>query len=221
MSAREDILGKIARSRGASAGTAKPVPLRPALAAKDGAARLAQFCHLALSLGCTIVPVREMRAVPASLAHALSEQNLKGDVWLNDEPQLTALSWQEAGLSIHSERGNDDLDGVISVTGALAGLAETGAVIMQSSAVHPFAMGLLPDVHVAVLRTDQIVAGMEDIWPLARKAGGNRLPRALSLVGGPSRTGDIEATLVMGAHGPRSLQILLVGEEAEAALTPN
>ncbi|MGK2740871.1 LutC/YkgG family protein [Tepidicaulis sp. LMO-SS28] len=214
MNAREMILNKIARTRGARGTTEKPVPLRPALAAQQGGAGLEQFVRLAKSLGCGFSFIERIEETPRAVAEMLSAQDLPRDIWLSDDPALLPLDWKEAGLALHDDRSRDALDGVVSVTGAVAGLAETGAVAVASSANHPFALGLLPDVHVVVLSADRVVAGMEDVWPLIRKAGGNRLPRAVSLVGGPSRTGDIEATLVMGAHGPRALHIVLVGEGA-------
>jgi len=212
MNAREMILNKIARTRGARGKTEKPVPLRPALAAQEGGAGLDQFVRLAKSLGCGFSFIERIEEAPRVVAALLSGQSLSHDIWLSDDETLAQLQWQEAGLALHADRSRDALDGVVAVTGAVAGLAETGAVVVASSMRHPFALGLLPDVHVVVLSADRVVAGMEDVWPLIRQAGGNRLPRAVSLVGGPSRTGDIEATLVMGAHGPRALHIVLVGE---------
>ena len=68
---------------------------------------------------------------------------------------------------------------------------------------------LLPDTHVAVVSSARIVAGMEEAFALIR---GDRtlLPRAVNLVSGPSRTGDIEQTIVLGAHGPYRVHILIV-----------
>ena len=71
------------------------------------------------------------------------------------------------------------------------------------------ASALLPDTHVAVVPADRIVDGMEDAFALIRREVGN-LPRAVNLISGPSRTGDIEQTIVLGAHGPFRVHIIVV-----------
>lgn len=70
-------------------------------------------------------------------------------------------------------------------------------------------LSLLPKVHFAVLPADRIVATLGDALAAARGAGGAP-PRALTLITGPSRTADIELTLVVGVHGPKELHVLLV-----------
>ena len=61
-----------------------------------------------------------------------------------------------------------------------------------------------------MLKTSRIVAGMEDAFALIRRERGP-LPRSINLISGPSRTGDIEQTIVLGAHGPYRVHILMVG----------
>ena len=68
----------------------------------------------------------------------------------------------------------------------------------------------MPDTHVAVLRADRVVSGMEEAFALIRRER-ERLPRAVNMISGPSRTGDIEQTIVLGAHGPFRVHILVVG----------
>jgi len=79
-----------------------------------------------------------------------------------------------------------------------------------TGAESPSATFLLPETHVAIVRADQVVPGMEDAFARIR-ADHEALPRAINLVSGPSRTGDIEQTIVLGAHGPRRLHVVLVG----------
>jgi len=69
---------------------------------------------------------------------------------------------------------------------------------------------LLPDTHVAIVRSERIVAGMEEAFALIRAELG-AMPRAVNFVSGPSRTGDIEQTIVVGAHGPFRVHIVVVG----------
>jgi len=99
---------------------------------------------------------------------------------------------------------------MIGITGCFCAIAETGTLVFASGTDSPPATFLLPETHVAIVRADQIVAGMEEAFARLR-AGRGALPRAVNLVSGPSRTGDIEQTIVLGAHGPRRVHIVVVG----------
>ena len=97
----------------------------------------------------------------------------------------------------------------LGLTGAVAGVAATGSLVLDASVAGSRAAGLLPPVHVCVLREDQLVATPADVLhPL--RAGA---PSSLVLVGGPSRTGDVEQILTLGVHGPRHVHIVLVEPE--------
>jgi L-lactate dehydrogenase complex protein LldG len=112
-------------------------------------------------------------------------------------------------LSIRRGRGQGSDQ--VSVTGAFAGIAETGTVVMASGPDHPVSLNLLPDTHVVVLRESDIVGGYEDVWGRLRaRYGKDLMPRTVNTITGPSRTGDIEQTIELGAHGPRRMHILVV-----------
>ena len=82
----------------------------------------------------------------------------------------------------------------------------------------PTTLNFLPDTHIVVVRAGQVVAGYEDGWDLVRSRGA--MPRTVNLITGPSRTGDIEQRIQLGAHGPRRLHVVLV-DAAEAADGPS
>jgi L-lactate dehydrogenase complex protein LldG len=96
------------------------------------------------------------------------------------------------------------------VTGAYCAIAETGTLMLVSGPGTPASVSLLPETHVAVVPVGRIVAHMEDGWDLARSEL-RTLPRAVNFISGPSRTADIEQTLVLGAHGPYRVHIVLIG----------
>jgi L-lactate dehydrogenase complex protein LldG len=73
----------------------------------------------------------------------------------------------------------------------------------------PATVSLLPETHVAIVAASRVVAGMEEAWQLVR-AERAELPRAVNFISGPSRTGDIEQTIVLGAHGPYRVHVVLV-----------
>jgi L-lactate dehydrogenase complex protein LldG len=95
------------------------------------------------------------------------------------------------------------------VTGVFAALAETGTLMVVSSPQTPATVSLLPETHVAIIPVERIVKRMEDAWELARQELG-QLPRAVNFISGPSRTGDIDQTIVLGAHGPYRVHMVLV-----------
>ena len=142
----------------------------------------------------------EALQLPAALA---AQKSHDGVCW----PDLAALDWARAGLRIEARptTGGDRL----GITGVFCAIAETGTIAILSGADAPTATTLLPDTHVAVVPADRIVAGMEDAFALIRRERG-ALPRAMNLISGPSRTGDIEQTIVLGAHGPYRVHILVV-----------
>ena len=81
---------------------------------------------------------------------------------------------------------------------------------MVSGRDTPASASLLPETHIAVVPLARVVPHMEDAWDLMRAELG-QLPRAVNYISGPSRTADIEQTLVLGAHGPYRVHIVLVG----------
>jgi L-lactate dehydrogenase complex protein LldG len=139
--------------------------------------------------------------LPPSLAHQKSHA---GVCW----PELADLDWKGAGLDISARptQGDDRL----GITGAFCAIAETGTLVVLAGADTPTATTLLPDTHVAVVRAERVVSGMEEAFALVRQERG-AMPRAMNMISGPSRTGDVEQTIVLGAHGPFRVHIIVVG----------
>jgi L-lactate dehydrogenase complex protein LldG len=102
---------------------------------------------------------------------------------------------------------------MVGITGAFCAIAETGTLMLLSGPRMPGATSLLPETHVAIVRTGRIVRGMEDAWALLRSEH-PAMPRAVNFISGPSRTADIEQTLVLGAHGPYRVHVVLVSAGA-------
>jgi L-lactate dehydrogenase complex protein LldG len=123
-------------------------------------------------------------------------------------PALASLAWRAAGVAVDVRPSVGD--DALGITGCFCAIAETGTLVFASSADSPSATFLLPETHVAVVHAAQVVAGMEDAFARLREER-TEMPRALNLVSGPSRTGDIEQTIVLGAHGPRRVHIVVVG----------
>ena len=166
---------------------------------------VARFRARAESMQSTTDEVAAKAKVPAAVARYLQSGNLPlaGCVW----PQLADLDWKGAGLALEAREANGS--DVVGVSGAFAAIAETGTLVFASGPDTPSTVSLLPETHVAVVSARRIVAHMEDAWALAR-AELRQLPRAINFVSGPSRTADIDQTIVLGAHGPYRVHIIVV-----------
>ena len=98
-----------------------------------------------------------------------------------------------------------------AISVASAGFAETGSLMLTSGQDNPTTLNFLPDTHFVVLKTSDIEVGLESMWQRLRARFGKALmPRTVNFITGPSRSADIEQSMLLGAHGPRSLHILLI-----------
>jgi L-lactate dehydrogenase complex protein LldG len=97
------------------------------------------------------------------------------------------------------------------ITACEALVSQTGSILVSSRTCGGRALSILPHVHIVVATLDQIVATLGDALHAIREAHAGRMPSMLSFITGPSRTGDIERILVLGAHGPKELVVVLVG----------
>lgn len=185
-----------------------PVVARAQLGQAD---KVALFCQWAEFNNATVARVGAAE-VPGEVTGFLARNNLPASVAMAPSPQLEGYDWS-AQKMLSIRRGRGEGSDQVSVTGAFAGIAETGTLVMASGPDHPVSLNLLPDTHIVVLREADIVSGYEDVWGrLRERYGKDRMPRTVNTITGPSRTGDIEQTIELGAHGPRRMHILVVRE---------
>ncbi len=219
--ARSQILGGIRRSllRGELTGDARNAvearlaapPRGPSVARAQlpQPEKVALFCQWAETLNATVARV-DAADVPGEVSAYLARNNLPATVAMAPSPLLEGYDWSSQKM-LSIRRGRGEGSDQVSVTGAFAGIAETGTVVMASGPDHPVSLNLLPDTHVVVLRESDIVGGYEDVWGRLRaRYGKNLMPRTVNTITGPSRTGDIEQAMELGAHGPRRMHILVV-----------
>ena len=82
-----------------------------------------------------------------------------------------------------------------------------------SGADNPTTLNFLPETHIVVLESGDLVGTYEEVWTrLREKFGEGEMPRTVNMITGPSRTADIEQTLELGAHGPRRLHVIILGK---------
>ncbi|NHC06248.1 LutC/YkgG family protein [Azonexus fungiphilus] len=216
MSARDEILGRVraglakgdAGSRRAAALArlqAHPPGPRPTLAGD----LVARFRDKAQSLASTVEQVDDYAAVPARVAAYLASLGLPAQAVTALD--VAGLDWAAAGLAWRSGVAVDA--DPVGISGCFCAIAETGTLMLLSGAATPASVSLLPETHIALVPAARIVATMEDAFALLRAERG-ALPRAVNFVSGPSRTGDIEQTIVLGAHGPCRVHLIVIGENA-------
>ena len=125
-------------------------------------------------------------------------------------PTCAALAWGSEP-ALERRKGPAAGDDEVGLSHATAAVAETGTLVLASGADNPVTLNFLPETHIVVVEDKDLVGGYEGAWDKLRARFGRRaMPRTVNLVSGPSRTADIGGQLVMGAHGPRRLCVILV-----------
>lgn len=187
------------------------VPKRAQLPPAD---QVELFLSQARELDVTVSRVTDLAGVPGAIADFLAEHNLPTDIRMSPDPALDEIPWAERPM-LTIERGAAEISDHVGVTPAFCAIAETGTLVAVSDPETPATINFVPDNHVVVLKADQVVGSMEDSWARLRDTfGAGKLPRTVNLISGPSRTADIQLTLIKGAHGPRRLHIVLVEDGA-------
>lgn len=188
----------------------------PARGQDSGDAAIERFIFEAERVNATTERVASWGEIPARIGAYLKAANLPAALKAAPDPELAAINWNAEPL-LEVTAGKAGEHDPVSVTSSFCGIAETGTLMLLSGPASPTTLNFLPDVHIAVLQSARIVGGYEDAWARFREIhGAGVMPRVVNWITGPSRTADIEQTLLLGAHGPRKLHIILVDEQADA-----
>jgi L-lactate dehydrogenase complex protein LldG len=224
MTPRDIIMGSVRRSLGVS-GTEAPRRLEvatrlaghlpgivPKRAQLPPAERASLFVRMVEAAAGTAEWTPDPAGIPAAVAAFLRGLNLPLGIRHGDDPLLASVRWESAG-TLEVRRGPSDGRDLAAVSHAFAGVAETGTLVLTSGADNPTTLNFLPDVHIVIVAASDVVADFETVTArLRERFGAGSMPRAVNLITGPSRSADIEQTLILGAHGPRKLHVILVGE---------
>ena len=221
MSARDEILQRVRAGLGKGDAVARRAAAEATMQARERgpqpvmAKDLAErFARKALALASSVERVASTAEVPAAVARYLAEHGLPPQAVATGD--VAGFDWANAGIDIsqsvapqgHFLRGAVDADKV-GISGCFCAIAETGTLLLFSGPLTPASVSLLPETHIAIVPVARIVATMEDAFALLRAEHGD-LPRAVNFISGPSRTGDIEQTIVLGAHGPCRVHLLII-----------
>ncbi len=168
------------------------------------------FKDMAIEAAAEIIELDSTSEVPMAVSEWLHKMNIRELVSASNA-ELTEMDWSALGDIQRVERVAQVGD-MASITSSFAGIAETGTLMLHSGSESPTTLNFLPDVHMVVLHKSTIVGPYEDAWKKLRAAHGGKMPRTVNMITGPSRSADIEQKLQMGAHGPRTLVILLIND---------
>ena len=193
MSARDEILGAVRARR------TRRLPRPPRYRAPERGEPVTRFCERAVAEHAEVRVLDSMGDVAAAVADILRSRNLPASVHLPPDPRLDDIAW-----TVECKRtppGPNDA----AVALAPAAIAETGTLVYASGRETPASWHFRPGLEIAVIRVADILPTLEEV--LARLGTS---AATINLVTGPSRTGDIEQTLELGAHGPKAWSILIV-----------
>lgn len=216
-SAREEILRRVRRATHDVPQDERPedVAIERGYRKQDDAPReeiVEQFAERAAEYEATVHRVREDE-LPRTIAEACERRGIKQLVvppglpedWVPDGVD----SLKDGASARLSNEELDRSDGVL--TGCALGVSQTGTIVLDAGdAQGRRALTLLPDYHLCVVRTEQVVGLVPEAFAeLEETVKGEG--RAITFISGPSATSDIELNRVEGVHGPRTLEVLIVG----------
>jgi len=134
-----------------------------------------------------------------------------------------ALSQQDVDLFFAGAKDSDGenlrqhvIDSYIGITAADFCMAETATLVMRTRAGQARSVSLVPAIHIAVITLHQIIADLKELYALLKwdpKVKKEGLTNCMTFISGPSKTADIEATMVHGAHGPREVYVFVITAE--------
>ncbi len=146
-----------------------------------------------------------------AVAEDLRNHDLPSRLRMGADAQLAALPWgviPGIELVFGPANGEDRA----SLSRAVAAAAETGTLVLVSGTDNPTTLAFLPETHFILIRAGDVVGSYEKVFDRLRAIYGEGvLPRTVNLISGPSRTADIEQTIVRGAHGPKRLHVVILG----------
>ena len=222
MTSRDTIMGSIRRSLGVSGNEAPrraavaerlarhPVGIIPDRGQREAPERLELFRRMVELAAGTVEEITRADDVPAAISAFLRAHNLPSALRRGDDPRLAAMPWaRERTLTVAT--GRSDGSDLVAVSHAFGAAAETGTVMLTSGPDNPTTLNFLPDTHIVVVHAKDVAGDYETLWRRLREARRDgTMPRVVNWITGPSRSADIEQTLILGAHGPRRLHVIVV-----------
>lgn len=183
----------------------------PARARVSGEDAVTLFAEMLAAQGADVTRVATPEEAVRAIAAYLDAHGLPQGLRLGGDKVLASLPWaEEPRLALRF--GAAEPSDSASLSRALTGAAETGTLFLASGSDNPASLAFLPATHNVLIAGADIAGAYEDAWDRLRAAcGPGMLPRSVNLISGPSRTADIEQTIIRGAHGPGRLHVVILG----------
>jgi L-lactate dehydrogenase complex protein LldG len=215
LSSRDKLLGRIRTALAAGPAPAPPVPdwaapVHPSLAHTDLAVLFAENFR---RIGGEFFYCENVAQLGVELRAWLAERLPVGQQFYVWEPAMQALL-AAAQVPFQPTEADFQAQAAVGLTSCEALVARTGSILVAPATASGRRLSIYPDQHLVLARPSQVVAEIGDALRGAKSRYGTQLPSMLSLTTGPSRTADIEKTLVLGAHGPRRLSLFLLEDDA-------
>ena len=206
MSARDDILAAIRAARPLTDAAALEPPAYRHTLGLSRNALAARLSGRLMDYGVTVIRIPTLSALPSAASGQFRQRGLAHII----VPPGLPAAWRPDGVVNDVGMLFTDLDGADgAMTGCRLAVAESGTIILDGGVLSGRrALTLLPDYHLCVVTTDQIVGLLPEAMP-ALAAAVTAGP--VTFFSGPSATADIELDRVQGVHGPRTLDVILVG----------
>lgn len=176
---------------------------RPGIGNLKGSERVEQFISSATTKGAN---VSQHQDLSEAANHILSVLPTGSHLSLTVSAAQTGIALPNDQIDVWTQKTS--LENCLST--CFCAVAESGSLVVRSDGGNSLTQNFLADRHFVLLPKADILDSMESVWERVRDAGS--MPRDLTLVSGPSSTGDIEMRMEKGAHGPRELYILILGE---------
>ncbi len=183
----------------------------PGRAKGDNEQQTALFISEAERVDATTERLNGLDEVGEAIMRFLAGHNLPGSVKIAPHPLLQDVDWSKHPTLEWAEGPAIDSDQV-GVSVAITGVAETGTLVLHSGPKSPTTLNFLPDNHIVLLPQSHLTGNYEEAWAVLRRSE-KVMPRTVNWITGPSRSADIEQTLLLGAHGPRRLHILILNDK--------
>ena len=162
--------------------------------------------------GAKTVRVLTLKDIPEAIASALRDRNLPSRIRAGEDAIFENLRAEPGIIEVLS--GPAEASDAVTLSHAFAGAAETGTLFFKSGPENPSTLNFMPENHFVLVLASDIFGSYEECWTRLRgELGEGQMPRTVNLISGPSRTADIEQTIVMGAHGPKSLVVFIAGHD--------
>lgn len=208
-----------AHGNGGSDGDSNPEAWLPPVP-DDLEGRIDLFASISEGLKTNFIRSRDIADARATLAKLAADKDWK-TVFLHGDPLVQSACEGIESLTLKStDDGYEKADLAAAdagITGCEALVAQTGTILVTPQSSGGRLLSVLVPHHIVIADTGKISRDLREALVELKKKYGARLPRYFSFITGPSRTGDIERILVLGAHGPKELTVILVDEAGEGA----